>query len=190
MERAFERNHQNPDNAFEEAVAWWESLPSAPFDEDVFIASTAPRLQTMLTPNSVREMDADVFARAMENVNAFRTHARQVKNKTFGLPPDHKEDMDRRAKRLADWLWQQRTEAGRTVRDILEFVLYGANPTDAEQRLWLATHDPDWRIPHFGKSILGETIGWARPAEYPPRNNRTNKALRSLGHDVQLFSSE
>ncbi len=190
VERAYERNKQKPDDAFEDAVAWWESLPSAPFEEDEFIASTAPRLQTMLTLKSVREIDAEAFVRAMENVNAFRTHARQVNNRTFGLSPDHKEDMDRRAKRLAGWLWQQRTEAGRTVRDILEFVLYGTNPTDMERRLWLATHDPDWRIPHFGKSILGETIGWARPAEYPPRNNRTNKALRSLGHDVQLFSSE
>lgn len=190
VERAFERNARNPDSAFEEAIAWWESLSSAPFEEDEFIASTAPRLQTMLTQKSVREMDAKAFARAMENVNAFRTHARQVRNKTFGLPPDHKEDMDKRANRLADWLSRQRTEAGRTVQEILEFVLYGTNPTDVERRLWFATHDPDWRIPHFGKSILGETIGWARPAEYPPRNNRTNKALRSLGHDVGLFSSE
>lgn len=190
VERAYERNRLNPDKAFEEAVAWWESLPSAPLGEDEFIASTAPRLQTMLTLKSVREMDAEAFSRALQNVNAFRTHARQVSNKTFGLPPGHREDMDSRAERLAGWLWEQRTEAGRTVRDLLEFVLYGPNPTEIERRLWLATHDADWRIPHFGQSILGETIGWARPAEYPPRNNRTNKALRSLGHDVQLFSSE
>src|SRR5207249_12275437 len=98
VERAYEKNKLNPDNAFEEAVAWWESLPSAPLGEDEFIASTAPRIQTMLTLKSVREMDAEAFVRAMENVNAFRTHARQVRNKTFGLPPDHKEDMDSRAK--------------------------------------------------------------------------------------------
>jgi hypothetical protein len=190
VERAHERNKQDQDKAFEEVVSWWENLRSAPFEEDKFITTIAPRIRTMLALESVRGMDADSFARTMEHVNAFRTHARQVQNKTFGLPPNHKENMDRRAWRLADWLWRQRTEADRTVRDVLEFVLYGKSPPDMEQRLWLATHDPAWRIPHFGKSILGETVGWARLAEYPPRNNRMNKALRSLGYDVQLFSSE
>jgi hypothetical protein len=55
-----------------------------------------------------------------------------------------------------------------------------------EQRLWLATHG-EWALPYIKKSTLGEAVGWARPDDYPPRNNRTNKALRALGHDVKLF---
>ncbi len=47
----------------------------------------------------------------------------------------------------------------------------------------------DFQLRHFGQSSLGEAVGWARPDDYPPRNNRTNKALRALGHDVKLFSS-
>jgi hypothetical protein len=58
-----------------------------------------------------------------------------------------------------------------------------------EQRLWLGISSDEYRLPHFGQSTLGEAVGWARPDDYPPRNNRTNKALRSLGHDVKLFSN-
>ena len=76
------------------------------------------------------------------------------------------------------------------MRDVLQFVLYGTDPGDMELRLWDGISNREWRIPHFGKSILGETVGWARPDDYPPRNNRTNKALRALGFDVTLFSTE
>jgi hypothetical protein len=113
-----------------------------------------------------------------------------VQNKTFGLSASHTEDMETRTKRLADWLWEQSTDGGHNVKEVLDFVLYQQQPADIEDRLWLAIRNPEWRLPHFGKSILGETIGWALPTQYPPRNNRTNKALRALGHDVQLFSSE
>jgi hypothetical protein len=105
-----------------------------------------------------------------------------------GLPTDHHENIDQRVDRLCAWLWDQRSPTGKTVRDVLEFVLWGSAPADMEQRLWLGVWGDDYRLPHFGQSTLGEAVGWARPDEYPPRNNRTNKALRSLGHDVKLFS--
>ncbi|MEA9931476.1 hypothetical protein [Xanthomonas campestris] len=35
-------------------------------------------------------------------------------------------------------------------------------------------------------SILGELIGWVNPEEFPPRNRRTSKGLRSLGYDVSV----
>jgi hypothetical protein len=190
VERAHERHKNNLDAAFEEALSWWAGLPTAPFGEDEFIAVTAAAMRAALAQDLVHAMDVEGFVQAMKHVNAFRTHARQVQNRTLGLPPGHQEDMETRARHLAEWLWQQRTEANRTVREVLEFVLYGSEPRDMETRLWEATHEPEWRLPHFGKSILGEAVGWARPNEYPPRNNRTNKALRALGYDVKLFASE
>ena len=190
VERAYTRHKDNLDAAFEEAVSWWAGLQNAPFDEDQFIAVTAPTMRAAFTANAVRAMNSETFAQAVLHVHAFRTHARQVRNKTLGLPQGHQEDVDTRTRRLAVWLWEQRTEGGHTAREVLEFVLYGVTPPDVEARLWAATHDPEWRLPHFGKSILGEALGWARPDDYPPRNNRTNKALRALGHDVKLFASE
>ncbi len=69
---------------------------------------------------------------------------------------------------------------------MFQFLLWARNPVDVEDRLWQATNG-EWAIKFLGKSILGEAIGWAQPDRYPPRNNRTNKALRALGHDVALF---
>lgn len=112
-----------------------------------------------------------------------------MRNSEFGLPPDHHESTEERVARLCAWLWQQRTQAGKTVRDVLEFVLWGSFPTDMERRLWIGVWGDEYRLPHFGQSTLGEAAGWARPDDYPPRNNRTNKALRALGHDVKLFSN-
>jgi len=190
VERAYQRHKDNLNAAFEEAVSWWARLERAPFGEDQFIAVTAPAMQAAFAPEGVRTMDVEAFARAMQYVHAFRTHARQVQNRTMGLPPGHQEDVDTRTRRLAEWLWQRRTKGSRGAREVLEFVLYGSEPHDMEARLWGATHDKEWRLPHFGKSILGEAVGWARPTEYPPRNNRTNKALRALGYDVKLFAPE
>lgn len=190
VERAYERNKNRLDAAFEEAVSWWTTLEKAPYGEDEFIAVTAKRSRDLFAHDAVRDMNLESFSDAMRGVHSFRTHARQVQNKTFGLPAGHQEDIETRANRLAKWMWEQRTESGKNVREVLEFVLYGDHPSDMEERLWIATQDAAWRLPHFGKSILGETVGWARPADFPPRNNRTNKALRALGYDVELFSTE
>lgn len=125
----------------------------------------------------------------MRNVNAFRMHAGQVRNVTYGLDPGHKESAEDRVRRLAHWLWDRRSAGGHRVQDVLEFLIWGDDPPDMERRLWLTVHDEKWKLPHFGQSALGEAVGWARPDDYPPRNNRTNKALRSLGHDVRLYYS-
>jgi hypothetical protein len=67
------------------------------------------------------------------------------------------------------------------LRDTLGFVLWDTFPADMEQCLWFAVSDDRYRFAHLGKSSLREAVGWARPNDYPPRNNRTNKALRALG---------
>jgi hypothetical protein len=57
--------------------------------------------------------------------------------------------------RLCDWLWTQGTATGNTVRDVLEFVLWGSSPSDMEQRLWLGVWGDEYRPPHFGQTTLG-----------------------------------
>lgn len=190
VERCFERNKGAPQAAFEAAAQWWAALPEAPYGEDEFIGVVGPRLATLLSKSAIERMNAESFRDAIRSVNAFRMHARQMPNGFFGLPVGHHESLEERVDRLAEWLWTSpdaRTATGKTVQQVLEFVIWGAAPRDMEQRLWLATSDSDWMVPRFAKSMLGESVGWARPSEYPPRNNRTNKALRALGHNVKLF---
>jgi hypothetical protein len=188
VEAGFKKNTANPSAALKEAAKWWASLQSDRYGEEKFIRETAPGMQARLTKEAIEKMDLGSLTEALRYVNAFRMHARQVTNVEFGLPADHHESQDERVTRLCDWLWKQRTKSGKTVRDVLEFVLWGTTPSDMEQRLWLGVWGDEYQLPHFGQSTLGEAVGWARPDNYPPRNNRTNKALRALGHDVKLFS--
>lgn len=187
VERGYERNRVNPRAALSEGAKWWASLRSDPYGEGEFIKTTAPAMVEKFSRRKLQEMTAPSFLDAMKDVNAFRMHARQMKNAFYGLPAHHKEKLDRRVARLAQSLWDARSASGRTVRDLLTFVIWGSDPSDMVERLWLATKDDAHALPHFGPSAIGETVGWARPDDFPPRNNRTNKALRSLGHNVRLF---
>lgn len=189
VNRAYLNHRDNPGLALEDAAKWWSSLPEAPYGEDVFIREAAPRIRASFAKENLASWKLEDFQRTFFEVHAFKTHARQVKNSFLGLPQGHRESAIERSDRLATWLWEQKRESDqKSVLDLLNFLFWGTNPENAVERLWMVTTDGKWRFDHLGPSSLGEALGWARPDQYPPRNNRTNKALRSLGHDVRLFS--
>jgi hypothetical protein len=190
VERFHDRNKNRVAEALHDAATWWAGLTKPPMGEDEFIVTHAPRIRAAFSPEGIEALTQDTLPDALRYVNAFRMHARQVKNSELGLAKDYKTNIEERVDLLAKWLWNQSTDTGHTIRDVLRFVLWGTLPSDMEHRLWMAIDSEEWSFPHFGRSCLGELIGWARPDLYPPRNNRTNKALRSLGHDVELFFSE
>ena len=107
----------------------------------------------------------------------------------LGLPYDTVLEGRERHKLFVEWLWNQRTRNGRNIVEVLRFVLWEESHPPAE-RMWRATlgNDPEWAMPHFGISSLGELMGWARPDEYPPRNNRVSRALYALGYDVRRYN--
>jgi len=45
---------------------------------------------------------------------------------------------------------------------------------------------PGYQLEDVGISTYGELVGWARPDEYPPRNQRTNKAIKALGREIKV----
>ncbi|AUX30526.1 MULTISPECIES: phospholipase D family protein [Sorangium] len=187
----YERHKASPERALATAADWWASLSEPPskgaYDKAYFIRERAPRMQELLTRATLESMTEETFVEAMINVYAFRDHARRIENSTYGLPADHHESEDERVERFAKWIWTRHSDTGKSVVDLLRFVIYASDPVDAVDRLWIATRDKRWRLPRLGKSSLGEVLGWARPNDYPPRNDRTNKALRALGYDVQVF---
>lgn len=189
VNRAFERNRMDRAGALEDAAKWWAGLSEAPYGEDEFIRSVAPRVKSMFAKDRLATWTAKDFRDTFFEVHAFKTHARQTRNSFFALPIGHKETARERSDRLANWLWSHPQDADhRSVLELLQFLVWGASPANVVERLWIAIKDPRWRFDHLGASSLGEALGWARPEDYPPRNNRTNKALKSLGHDVRLFS--
>ena len=67
----------------------------------------------------------------------------------------------------------KRTEAGHTPLEVFQYVIWG--PGAVERRIWNAARTPEWRLPWLQFSTWGEVVGWARPDDYPPRNDRTLK---------------
>ncbi len=189
VNRAFLKHRENPGAALSDAAEWWAALPEAPYGEDVFIKKIAPWIRKRFSLQEMNTWKLEDFQEVFHEVHAFKTHARQMRNSTLGLPQGHHETERERSNRVAKWLWDMdREDTQMHVKDLLEFLVWGESVPNMTERLWIVTTDHKWRYDHFGPSSLGEAVGWARPDLFPPRNNRTNKALRSLGHDVSLFS--
>lgn len=190
VNRTYLKNRGNTGLALADAAAWWADLPEAPYGEDVFISKTAPWIRERFALDQLRNWQLEDFQQVFYEVHAFKTHARQMRNSILGLPRGHSETELERSNRVAKWLWEmKREQTQRHIKDLLEFLVWGESVPNVAERLWMVTTDPRWRYDHFGPSSLGEALGWARPDLFPPRNNRTNKALRSLGHDITLFSA-
>jgi hypothetical protein len=89
---------------------------------------------------------------------------------------------------LSARIWNDSSSNGDRVRNLLQYVLYEGSAELLPERLWQGVSDPEWKIDGLGIGALGEIVGWALPEQFPPRNGRTSKALKSLGYDVTVHS--
>ena len=121
-------------------------------------------------------------------VHAIYNHGRQINFSSLGLAePQDSVPARERVKTFAEWLYRQKSPNGRRAVDAINYTLYGGGEDDIPQRIFESTFDSNNAVPRLGVSSLGEIVGWARPDFSPPRNNRTNKALRALGYDVKVY---
>lgn len=182
----FEQNKERRDEALAEAIQWWSRLPAAPSLEDEMLNTTAPRLQTALSPDSLRAMTAEAFQEICMGVHAIKDYSRRVANKAVALPEGTPYTIPEKVAALSTRIWNDRSSGGDRVRDLLLYVLYDGSNELLPERLWQGVNDPKWKIDGLGISALGEIVGWALPDKFPPRNGRTSKALKSLGYDVTV----
>ena len=68
------------------------------------------------------------------------------------------------------------------VRRTLDYLIRGDEPFI--DRMGRCIFDPDWRLPHLGRSAIQEAFGWVNREEAPICNSRTLKGLRWLGFRV------
>ena len=185
----YERNKNNPEGALKEALKWWKSLSSAPTEEDITIYQWSPYLRNHLSKERVTGLSQEEFREVCKRIFAMRDHSLRVTNETYGLPrgtpPKEREEC---IELLASYLWKQRTDSGKNVLEVIYHVLYAGAQAEVPLRLWEATNTSKWQLHHVGISSLGETVGWAMPNAFPPRNGRSSKALRALGYNVTIHS--
>lgn len=181
VEDFFHQNAKRPEAALQDALIWWREGKGYSHDQElVMLTDWAPTIQRIFSSENVARLTEEDWVAAASRVHAIRDYAgKQSSNGELPALSEEKIEAHCRA------LWRRRSERGHTVRDLLDFVIWGEG--DVAERIWRG-HRPGerWRIPGIGKSALGEIVGWARPDKYPPRNKRTSKGLRALGYDVKV----
>lgn len=182
-ERDFRNNRLSPEAALRKALAWWKSGDYKHDGEASMIYIAAPLLRQLLASGNITKLTEAEWVNALTHVHAFGDHAAKISNSYLGLGPDP--GSAAKGDALAQMLWQQRSGNGMSAPEVLNFVIWG--PGDVAERIWRASHERDYKLPHIGANILGEIVGWARPTDFPPRNSRTSKALRALGNDVEVI---
>jgi hypothetical protein len=184
---SYEKNKVDPAAAVLRAIKWWETLEEAPDDEDVHINEWGPSNRETLAKLRSKNLELKDLLLIMNQNHAARNHARQINNNFFGLPGDFKTDIDHRVKIYSEWLFNEKSPHGLSINEILRYILF-QDDVPLEERIYNTIYDEKYHIEHFGRSIIGEIVGWGRPDITHLRNNRVNKALRCLGYDVRLFS--
>jgi hypothetical protein len=188
FQQLYLENNSRADAALVEALAWWKGQPTAPSNEDEMLENRLPRLQHLLQKDRLPSLTSDEFADVCLLVHAIYNHGRQVNFSSLGqAEPQDAVPARERVRRFGAWLYRQRSPSGRSAIDAIYDVLYGGREEEIPQRIFESAFDADNRIPRLGVSSLGEIVGWVRPDFSPPRNNRTNKALRALGYDVKVY---
>ncbi|CAE6703335.1 MAG: phospholipase D family protein [Nitrospira sp.] len=188
-QKLYEMHKDNPERALLAAFSWWHKLDSPPHEENRTIDEWAPFLRRLLSKEQLLHLTDTEFREVCARIHAMRDHSLRVDNQTYGLPKNAPpKDQEQCINLLAQFLLTQMSGNGKTVKEVIFFVLYGGTVTDVPLRIWEATHSDTWRIAHLGISSLGEIVGWAMPDHFPPRNGRSSKCLTALGYKVTIHS--
>jgi hypothetical protein len=188
FQRLYLQNKADPEKALMEALRWWAALPGPPTTEKEMLEEHLPVIQKLITKTRVLSLTSDEFTEVCLRVHAINNHARQASYASLGmLEPDQPQAAKDKVMQFAVWLHKQKAPRGRTALETIHHVLYGGREEEIPHRIYDVTATAENRIPRLGVSSLGELVGWVKPDFSPPRNNRTNKALRALGYDVKVY---
>ncbi len=180
MQRYHEQNRLAPEAAVERVFAEWALFDANSTWAD-FVNVKPLESRRLLERSALARTTAAELAIIIENTHSAREHALRARKDDLG---DHGRlsTQEERCRLLADLWLRSRTAAGRTVHEVLDYVLWDdAAEPEVAVRLWRGAHDPDWKIRRLGLSMLGELVGFARPDKFPPRNHRVSKTLHALG---------
>lgn len=177
------RNRERIDVVLEELFDEWESF--TPQEQTKFWTNDAPRLlQSCLSQEQLKDLEVDHIETLLRHSHSMRETVRHLQRSTLRRAGAANFEMEERYRHFAEHLANVRNAQHRDLGEVLQYVIWGdAETPRCAERVWNALYDPAWRFPHIGEHTLNELIGYARPDEFPPRNNRVRKTLRALGFD-------
>jgi PLD-like domain len=188
FDRYFQDNRNRKEAVLTEQLKWWKA---GAYDNEMELAALnrASRIQSLLSKGEILNLSEEEFVEMGSSIYAMRDYAFRQPPANIGLAPNVS-DYELKAEAFARTQYTRRSDAGKSIRDTLYFVLYGpGGEVSIASRIWEAAHSKQWKIPGMGLSTLGEIVGWAIPDRFPPRNGRTSKALRALGNDVKVWNA-
>ncbi len=177
------QNRTNPEAALQHAIEWWRNTPDAPENEDKVFEEWAPLHRELLKPDRLARMTSDEFAKVVSCVHAFRNYAKYRHVQSDQPPPEDASLIDTKSLAYGREIYFGTNALGWRPPELLNYLLFGGSAQAAPFRLFDCLESP-YKVRGLDLSSLGELIGCGLPDIYPPRNDRTNKALRALGWDV------
>jgi hypothetical protein len=188
FQKLYLQNRPKTEAALTEALEWWRELPGPPGSEKEMLEVRLPELQDLLQESRIRSLKREELAEVCLRVHAIYNHARQVSYESLGQPePDQSKPAREKVREFGLWLYDQKSPSGRTALQTIHHVLFGGPDDEIPHRIFESSFNLSNKVPRLSVSSLGEIVGWVRPDFSPPRNNRTNKALRALGYDVKVY---
>ena len=184
-EEHYKKNWKDPETAVMNEMQWWRKTKAEDFPrEHYFITKRAPRLSELLSKNKIKNISKEEFQEMCGLFYAFYIVAKQYPKKK--LDEYNNEGMRIKRSLVANRVYEYSTAKGLGVGEVLYYVLYNGPREEVVYRMYEALENEDYHIKNFGLSCLGELVGWGLSDIYPPRNDRTNKALRGLGYNVTV----
>lgn len=185
-EEYYQTNCKDPQSALMAMLSWWKNLPEPPSDEDYNLQVNAPLIRRCLQRDNIPSLKKDDVLGILRATHATMDHLIKMSTESLGRPNQKSLTREQRLPLFTDWIISQRNNKGQTILELLGFVLYGGKSENMWERIYLAGKHEDYKFAHYGINSIAEVVGWAKPEHTPPRNGRTNKALRALGYPVKI----
>lgn len=182
LERLHELNVRDSEEATDQMFGEWitEEIPE---EGRLLLEEWYPTVRALLQREHLKHFTLEQWKTICSRCNAIREVAKHLRPATLGKPSGTTATLDEHAEWYAEFTWNQRTEGGRTLAEMLHYLVWEDQPL-APDRVWNVANEREWHLPYFGIGSAGEIIGLARPEDFPPRNNRISRALFALGFDV------
>ncbi|WP_371374851.1 phospholipase D-like domain-containing protein [Thalassotalea aquiviva] len=187
FEEYFQKNHSDPQKALIAAMKWWSETENAPTSESITLYENAPNIRRILSKANINNIDENDLLTLCSATHATLDHVIKMPTSVLGKPEILSLSRDERLPLFAHLLFKLRNSKGQSIVEVLDYVLYGGKDQNLWQRLYEVGKLSEYRIKHYGINSIAEIVGWARPEATPPRNGRTNKALRALGYRVKIY---